>query len=500
MRLGCISDAIGTILLFFGIAFLLPAFLAFAEADRASAGCFFASALSVFITGIILKKVGHGSDFASLKKKEALLIVALSWTLASVFSSIPFILSGIPVEDALFEATSGVSTCGASALVDLSKLPKAILLWRSLTQWIGGLGIIVIFIAVLPQFAVAGRQMFFAESSAPSQEKLAPRTQSSAFRIFMVYLLLTVCSIVMLSIAGMPVFDAVCNTFSMVSAGGLSPSQLSIMGYGSSLIVWICIFFMFISGVNFALQYKLFFHGNLRSLLKNSEFRFYCLIIVSVTLSVMAFMSSGKYGNYSICENFRNALFHTVSIMTSTGFYCTDHNIWDPAAKTMLIMLTFAGASAGSAGGGIKLIRVIYALKFLRRELTVILHPKAVIPIKIDGRVVSESAGQQIISFIFFYFTFFAVISASVAMIEKSVLTGIIGAAITLGNTGIGFGPFGPLGGFNGVSPLSKIILSIAMIIGRLELVPFLVMISPGFWRLSRKNKASGNSGPLKEA
>ncbi len=494
MRIDLTAKAIGLVLTYFSAAFLAPLTMALHAEDLESSLHFIVSCVITFAVGFTMyKATGKDLPFSTLKKKEALFIVAFSWILTSIMASIPYLLRGIPFADSIFEATSGISTCGASVLSDLESYPRSLLLWRSMTQWIGGLGIIVIFIAVLPQFAVAGRQMFFAESASPNRDKLAPRMQFNAINILVVYLILTTAAIISLHIAGMPFFESVCNTFSMVSAGGLSPSSTSISQYQGKPVAWVCIFFMFLSGVNFSLQYKLFFQRNAKSLLRSSEFIAYVVIVAISSFLIVVFITldADRITLPLIGENIKNALFHSISIMTSTGFYTVNHDAWDAKAKIVLMLLMFVGASAGSAGGGIKVIRIIYAFKFLKREFSLILHPKAVIPIKLDGRAVSESTGQQIISFIFFYFMFFAGTAALIAMLEDNIYYGTITSAVTIGNTGLGFDAFGPSGSFAGLTATSKIVLSLAMIIGRLELIPILVMFSPDYWKMAKRRKTA---------
>lgn len=492
MRLDYITSAIGLALMYFSVTFIFPSLTAVYYGDYYAIYPFILSAAFTYAVGAVFHSVwGARRKFDSLKKKEALCIVAFAWILISLSAAIPFLFFGFSFADAVFESSSAITTCGASVITDFSLYPKAVFFWRSFCHWIGGLGIIVLFIAILPQFAVAGRQMFFAESANPNKEKLAPRMQYNALNLLLVYFLLSILSVFFLYVAGMPLFDAVCNSFSMISAGGLSPNQDSIAGYKSNAIVWICIVFMFLGGTNFALQYKVIFHRNFKSLFKSSEFRayFFIILIASLVISIFITLDEGLPSRVIWIDNFRDALFHTVSLMTSTGFYSTNHDEWDAKAKIILMFLVFIGPSAGSAGGGIKVIRIIYVLKFLKREFILMLHPKAVIPIKLDKAPVSPLVGQQILSFVFFYFLIFAVIAMVVSMIEDSVLTGLIASATSIGNTGLGFDSLGPSGNFSHLSAASKFILSFAMIIGRLELIPMLVMFNPDYWRLASSVK-----------
>ena len=490
MRLDYITSVIGIVLMYFGALFLFPIFVAIYYSEYTAILPFLVGGVAANLFGLFLYRLlGTKTELKDIRKKEALCIVACLWILFSLFASIPFLFFGFPLADAIFEATSGISTCGASILTDFSMLPKSGFFWRSFCQWLGGIGIIVIFIAVLPQFAFAGRQFFFSESALQSNDKNTFRVQYYAYNLLAVYLILSISAVIALKCAGMPLFDSVCNMFSMISAGGLSPHPKSISGYHSNAIVWVCIVFMFLAGVNFTIQYKVIFQRNFKILCRNSEYNFYFIFFTfaSILVTILITLDPNSVCKGMWLENFRNSLFHTLSIMTSTGFYCVDHDLWDSKAKMVLISLMFVGASAGSAGGGLKIARIVYVMRFLLREVKLLMHPKAIIPIKLDQKSVAESIGQQIISFVFLYFAVYLIIGFIVTMVENDILKGYLATAITLGNTGLGFAPFGPTGGFAHMSTLSKYILSLTMIIGRLELIPFLIIFNKDYWHISKK-------------
>lgn len=483
MRIKYVLGAIGLVLTYFGPLLIVPVLFAALIRDYASILPFFGSACISFLLGYcIYNYSGRIKDFNDLKKKEALLIVTLAWSLLSAMTAIPYLFYSLSPVDALFEAVSGLSTCGATIISDYSAFPKTFFLWRSMSQWIGGLGVIVMFVAILPQFAVAGRQMFFAESSGVHADKFTPRVKDITARILSIYLSLTFFACLSFYLVGMPFFDSVCTAFSTVSAGGLSPNQVSVMGYKSDWINITVTVFMFLSGINFVLQYKMIFEGKFKPMFKNSEFRSYCAIIFfsSIALAIILYFFNG-YSTWEHC--FSDSLFQTISIVTSTGFASVDFNQWNTQAKAIMFMLMFIGASAGSAGGGIKIIRFIYIVKYLRREIIHILHPKAIIPIKLDNVIVPREVGRQILGFVFFYFLIFMIISLIVSIIENNAVLGITGTAATLGNIGVAFEIIGPMSSFAALTITTKILFMFTMLIGRLELIPIIAMLQMDFWR-----------------
>ncbi len=484
MRPNYIFGALGLVLIYFGSLLIVPVIVAvcFLGDFYAIVPFFLSSGISVFTGYCLYRFSGYHKNLNDLKKKEALFIVTFTWVCISIVTAIPYLFYGLSPINALFEAISGVSTCGATILSDFSKYPKVFFFWRAMSQWIGGIGVIVLFIAVLPQLAVAGRQLFFAESPGPQEDKFTPRVKDTAMGLLYIYILLTVVEVVALHLTGMPLFDSVCNSFATLSAGGFSPNPSSIMGYKNDWATLIIGIFMFLSGVNFALQYKAIFCRNINAVLKNGEFRFYCFVIffVSLLLSVLLYFSNGYP---SAGRSFFEAIFQVTSIITSTGFASVDFNLWNMQAKTLLFMTIFIGASAGSAGGGIKVIRVMYLLQYLRNEVLYILHPKASLPIKLDNIVVPKDVGRQILGFVAFYFLIFILTSAAVSIIENNPTIGITGTAATLGDIGPGYDLIGPMSHFAHLNPVTKIIFMFTMIIGRLELIPILVMFQSDFWR-----------------
>lgn len=488
MRINYITNALGLILFYFGFIILAPIIIALIYKDYFSIIPFVSASIISITTGIILKKIfSPPENYNDLKNREGLFIVALTWTAVSLITTIPYLFYGLSPINALFEAVSGITTTGATILTDFSAYPHAFFFWRSLSQWLGGMGVIVLFIAILPQLAVAGRQMFFAEAPGPTEEKITPRVRSTAKTLWGIYILLTLLEILLLIFSGMDVFDAFCNSFSTIAAGGFSPNPGSIMGYNNKVIETIIIFFMFLAGTNFALQYKVFTTGNLSILPKNSEFKFYLTIVFvsSLTLSLMILALNG----YSVFDSIRHGFFQVISIITSTGFASEDFESWDTRAKIIIFAMMLIGGCAGSAGGGIKVVRILLGIKYMARELTQTLHPRAIMQIKLDKNAVPHDVLKQILGFIFFYFTILILSSILVSIIENNAVVGLGGTAATLGNIGPSFGNLGPMGSYNDLTLITKLIFCLNMIVGRLELIPFLVMLNPDFWRFQSKKK-----------
>ncbi|EKE02624.1 MAG: hypothetical protein ACD_20C00350G0002 [uncultured bacterium] len=485
MRISYIANALGLVMIYFGVVILTPIIIAIIYKDYYSIIPFLAASIISVVLGIIARRItSHVKGFNDLKRTEGLFIVALTWIVLALITAIPYLFYDLSLINAIFEAISGVTTTGATILTDFSLYPRTFFFWRSMSQWLGGMGIIVLFIAILPQFAVAGRQLFFAEAPGPTEDKITPRVRHTAMALWSIYISLTVIEVILLVFAGMPWFDAICNSFSTLAAGGFSPNPGSIMGYNNALIEWIIIVFMFLAGANFALQYKVVVTRKAGILLNNSEFRTYVRIIAVATLALTLFLLANQ--QFAIFDRLRDALFQIISILTTTGFATQDFELWSVQAKVILFIMMLIGGSAGSAGGGIKVVRMLLGAKYMKREIAQTLHPKAVLPIKLDTMIVSADIMRQILAFIFFYFTLLVLSSVVVSLIEGNVLVGVTGTAATLGNIGPGFGIIGPMGHYDNLSIATKIIFSINMLVGRLELIPFVVMLHPDFWGFKR--------------
>jgi trk/ktr system potassium uptake protein len=485
MKPGNILNALGIILVAFGIIMLTPIAVAVMEQEYSSILPFVTGSLTSITLGLLFRKYGGFSrNFDNLKRNEALLIVSLAWIVTAAMGAIPYLFYGLHPLDAYFEAVSGITTTGATILTDFSLYPKDFFFWRSLTQWLGGMGIIVLFVAILPQFAVAGRQMFFAEAPGPTEEKVTPRITHTAKALWLVYALLTLLEIILLVLADMPLFDAVCNGLSTMAAGGFSPNPLSIMGYENAKVAWIITCFMFLAGSNFALQYCVLLKKKPMALFKSEEFRFYSIIILLCSAGL--FVALLVHQTSVPQDALRDSLFQVVSIITTAGFSSADFALWSVASQTILFTVMLVGGCAGSAGGGVKVIRVLFGLKYLKRETTQIIHPQAILPIKIDHKTVPDEIGRQILGFLLFYLVLMTCSALAVTIIEGDASIGLVGTAATIGNIGPGYGEIGPMGSFGGLSVITKIIFIINMIVGRLELIPFLAMLHPDFWHFRK--------------
>lgn len=477
MRINYLANAISLTMIYTGLVILLPTIVAVIYGEYGSIIPFLSAAVISSGLGFIFRKTVPNAatleNLNDIKKAEALFIVAVSWIIFGFISAIPYLFYGLSPINSLFEAVSGITTTGATILTHYN-YPHAFFFWRSLTQWLGGLGIIVLFIAILPQFAVAGRQMFFAEAPGPTEDKFTPRIRNTASALWKIYAGLTLFEIVLLILAGMPGFDAVCNSLSTLSAGGFSPNPESIMGYHSNQITWIIIVFMFLAGASFNLQYKVFVRKNPILLFKNEEFRTYFLMVILMALLITASL-----------QNFTDALFQVISITTSSGFASVDFEKWNYTSKLLLFVVMFMGSCASSAGGGIKIARWLVVFKSMKSEIIRILHTNAVVNIKMDTKTIQPEVARQIVVFVFFYFLIFGISAVIMSIIEQNSAVGLTGAISSLGNIGPGVAvSTGPMGNFDRMHIVSKIIFIINMFVGRLELIPFLVMMQRDFWTL----------------
>lgn len=486
MRLTYLANAISLIMIYIGMVILAPIVIALIYHDYHSVLPFVCASIISAGGGFIIRKlVPKSSELESLndiKKAEALFIVAVAWIIFGIMSAVPYLFYGLSPLDSLFEAVSGITTTGATIITHFN-YPKAFFFWRSLTQWLGGLGIIVLFIAILPQFAVAGRQMFFAEAPGPTEDKFTPRIRNTASALWKVYAGLTIFEIILLTFAGMPVFDALCNSLSTLAAGGFSPNPESIMGYHSNYITWIVLIFMFFAGTSFNLQYKVIMKKNPLLFFKNDEFKVYMSVILLFSLIIAGVLIAEN--NYSIFGGITHALYQVISIATSTGSASVDFVKWGFTAQILLFLVMFMGSCSSSAGGGIKMTRWILVFKSMKSELLRILHPNAVVNIKVDNNTIPTEVIRQTIVYVFFYFLIFGITAVIISLAEQNSTIGLSSSITALGNIGPGFGQVvGPMGSFSSIHSLSKGVMIIGMLVGRLELIPFLVMLQPDFWSI----------------
>lgn len=488
MRLGYLLNSVSLVLIFTGFVAFLPIIVALCYQDFNSAIPFVIAGVMACLSGLTCKlfvnKFFPQQKMTDIRKSEGLAIVLLSWIAFSVVASIPYLFFGFGFIDSFFEGISGVTTTGGTILTHFD-YPKAMFFWRALSQWIGGMGIIILFIAVLPQFAVAGRQMFFAEAPGPTEDKLTPRIKNTASALWVLYIAFTLIQILLLVYFKMPLFDAICNSFSTISSGGFSPNSQSIMGYNSIAINWVVIVFMFFSGCNLALIYRFLSKFNYKMIWKNEEFKTYLGLILLVSLAIfgLLFLNSHQY----TFRTFTDCVFTVLSIMTSTGFVSCDYPMWSISAQVLLFIVIIFGSSAGSTGGGIKIVRALIVFKYLKRELVKLMHPNAVVTIKMNNVTVAPDIISQIIAFVMFYIAIFFISGLCVSIIENDFVVGFAGSMSTLSILGVSFGHvIGSAGDYGTLSPITKIIFMFNMIVGRLELIPVLILLNKDFWTVKK--------------
>jgi len=482
MRLAVVVHVVGVLVRLFGPLLLVPTAVAAFYGEWRDATGFLATAVGSSLLGHVMRYAGGEAALEAaerLRRVEGMTIVAASWMLIAHLAAVPYVLAGVGFIDALFESMSGLTTTGATALADFSKFGRGIFFWRSMTQWVGGMGVIALFVAVLPRLAIGGRELFFAEAPGPTDEKLTPQIRQTALTLWRLYTALTAAQVLALWLAGMSLFDSVCHSMATLAAGGFSPHPLSVAGYANPAVEWIIAFFMFVGGANFALQYRMV-RGNARALVDDEEMRAYTGIVLAATVLLAFFLSAS---GMPVAEAIRHGLFQTVSIITTTGFASVDFNLWSDQAKMVLLGLMFVGGCAGSAAGGPKVVRHVLMARFTLRELQRTLHPRAVLPIKLGGRVVPEHVVREVVVFMLFYILTFALGAAIVIALGANLITGISASATTIGNAGPGFDTIGPMSSFAHLHPISKIVLTLEMWIGRLEVLTVLVLLRWEIWR-----------------
>ncbi|MEW5818956.1 MAG: TrkH family potassium uptake protein [Cyanobacteriota bacterium] len=479
MRVYLILDALGLTSICIGFLLFVPILVAIVYQEWSAIPAFGTAGIIGISIGALARILTP--TFTDIHRTEGMVVVAFTWLIAALLGTIPYLYFDLGLENALFESMSGITATGATILKDFSIYPKSFFFWRSFSQWLGGLGILVLFIAVLPQFAIAGRQLFFAEAPGPTEDQLTPRIRHTAINLWALYIMLTIIEIILLSLCGMPIFDAICNSLSTVSAGGFSPNAESIMGYNNHLIEWIIIIFMFLAGTNFALQFRAIKFKKPQVFLQNSEFLFYSLVIAVSTIMVSLILIISN--NEGFFDSVRTALFNCLSVLTSTGFATYDYAKWPEGAQMVLITLMFIGGSAGSSGAGIKAVRALLLLKNAFKEVIKIIHPQAVIPLKLDKQIVPPDVMKQITTFFFYYMLLLLISTLLISIIESDFLVGFIASAASLGNIGPGLGSLGPMGNYADLNFFSKGICILNMWVGRLEIMTVLVLLCPHLWR-----------------
>lgn len=470
---------LGVMLLFLAAALLIPIPFSL-YFDDGSALPLLLSAVVTFATGLMLFLCCKSDR--ELSVREGFAIVTFGWLFYAVFGALPFLFSGtIPnVIDALFETMSGFTTTGATILQNIEAMPQGLLLWRALTHWLGGMGIIVLSLAILPMLGVGGMQLFKAEVPGPTADRLKPRIQDTAKLLWVVYVILTGAETLLLMLGGMSFFEAICHSFATLATGGFSTRNASVGAYQSAYIDWVVILFMFLAGANFSLHYHAL-RGRMREYWRSEEFRIYLGIVFGSIALLIVFNQGTAYDSW--LENLRHSSFQTVSIMTTTGFGTADYEHWPVLAQYLLISLMFVGGCAGSTGGGIKVARILLLFKHAHVQLFKLIHPRAVRIVKLGETPVDRDVMQSILGFFALFMGVF--VGASFLMAASGMDLVSAGAAViaTLSNIGPGLGSVGPVDNYSHIAPFGKLVLFTCMLLGRLELFTVLVLIFPTFWK-----------------
>ena len=479
MKHNIVLNTLGSILLFLGISMIFPLLYALYYHEKATSA-FIISMIITVTVGILLKKLF--SPLEPIRIKEGFAIACLGWIVAAAFGALPFMFAGTFTNfiDAYFESMSGFTTTGATVIAAIEGNPYSILFWRDFIQWLGGMGIIVLVVAILPPLGVGGMQLFKSEVPGPEPDRLKPKIKDTAKLLWRVYIVISALEVGCLYLSGMSLFDALTNMFGTMATGGFNPRNLSIAAYGNPFIEIIITFFMLIAGANFSLHYKVL-HGDIKSLFKDKEFIFYCGIIL---FSIFAISTELRLYVYkSVFTALRYATFQVVSIITTTGFVTADFDTWPAFSKTILLVLMFIGGCAGSTGGAIKNIRIMLLLKQAAREFKKLIHPQAITPIRLGNKTISEEVMRNITSFFFLYIFIFVICSFIMSALGLDMVSASASVAATLGNVGPGLGIVGPTKTYALIPPLGKIVLTICMLLGRLEIYTVLVLIVPEFWK-----------------
>ena len=439
------------------------------------------SALSL-TSGLVLYFSLKSSQIKEISRREGILIVTLCWISVCLFGSLPYhFLEHIPCfTDCIFESVSGFTTTGASILSDIESLPKSVLIWRDMTQWLGGMGIILLALAVLPFVGSGGMQLYRAEFPGPVEEKLQPKIRDTAKNLWKIYVFLTVVGIVLLCLGGMNFWEAMCNIFGTISTGGFNPRNASIGSYNSPYVDMVITVLMLAGGINFSLHYWLL-RGNPKRVLQDPEFKYYITLLLSIALiSSLSIYFAGIYSNFF--QALRFGTFQIVSLGTSTGFATADYELWTPLSHALLVFCMIGIGCAGSTSGGVKSIRSILALKCTLREFKKLIHPKGVFMVKLKGKNVSSNVLNSVWGFIILFLALVLLATVLLTALEGDISTSFSAVIASIGCVGPGFGEVGPTDNYLDLNWMSKWILMLCMLLGRLEIYSVLVLFLPSFW------------------
>ena len=485
MRIGIVLRVLALVSLIVTLFMFFPLLLAVYDGTGDRPALIASFAVGLLISALLFRSGSREGVYEELGIREAVAVVGFSWVIASAVGALPYRLSGVTASyaDAFFETMSGFTTTGATILTDVEALPRGLLLWRSLTHWIGGMGIIVLSLAVLPFLGVGGMELYKAEVPGPTPEKLTPRVQQTALYLWGVYVLLTVLETVLLAAGGMGLFDALNHSFSTVATGGFSTKNASVGHFDSAYIEWVVTFFMFVSGINFSLHF-LALTGRWRAALRDEELRSYAVLAAAASILIALFLL-GR-GFFERAEPaLRAAAFHTASLMSSTGFVTANYDLWPEFARFLLLLLMVVGACAGSTGGGCKVVRFLLLGRQIQAEVRSLLHPRAIVNTRVNAQVVSIRSLSSVTAFFMLYIFILALATLAVTAFggpKLDFVTSLSGVVACLSNVGPGLGALGPAENFSWLPEGVKWIFSFCMLAGRLELFAVLLLFVPETW------------------
>ncbi len=481
MRWRYIWNVVGVLILCFGLTMLVPIIAALYYQDASRVPLLKALTVTTAM-GVCLHLLFRKSQVAHIRQREGMAIVAIGWTAVGFFGSLPFYfdLSGWSFINALFESISGFTTTGASVLTDIEALPKGLLLWRSFIQWLGGMGIIVLSIAILPFLGVGGMQLYKAEVPSPVPDKLKPRIRDTAVILWKVYVIFTAVEVLLLMVGGMAFFDALCHALTTLPTGGFSTHNSSIAHYDSVYFDGVILVFMVLAGINFALHYQLM-RGRPLAFWKDAECRFFLATVLVLSVVITCDIWGTVYESFG--QALRYGTFQVASIITTTGYATADYEQWPAMSQWILFISMFLGASAGSTGGGMKCLRIMLCFKYCYNELFSMIHPRAVTAIKIGGVAVPNDVMRSVLGFLALYVGLFSLSTVLLAGVGVDFVTAFSAIASSLGNIGPGFGAVGPAENYASIPYAGKWILIGCMLLGRLEIYTLLILLVPAFWK-----------------
>jgi trk system potassium uptake protein TrkH len=481
MRWRYILHINGVLTFFFGLTMILPLLVGLYYQDQS--GIPFLKSMGITVVcGLGLYFIFKGEKAEVISQREGMAIVAVGWTAVGLFGALPFYFGDgfHGFVDAAFESVSGFTTTGASILTNIETVSKGLLFWRSFIQWLGGMGIIVLSVAILPFLGVGGMQLYKAEVPSPVPDKLKPRIRDTALMLWKVYALISLLETILLLFGGMSLYDALCHTFTTMPTGGFSTKNASIAHFNSVYFDCVFIFFMLMAGINFSLHYQLL-RGKPLVFWQDSECRFFLGTVLLLTVVV----SLDVYGSVyeTIGAALRYGAFQVVSIISTTGYATADYEKWPAMSQLILLLCMFFGASAGSTGGGMKCLRIMLCFKYCYRELFSLIHPHAVTQIKIGGKTVPDDVMRSVVGFLALYLGLFALSAVILAGLGVDFRTSFAAIAASIGNIGPGFGLVGPAGNYAQIPFLGKWLLIWCMLLGRLEIFTVVILVVPEFWR-----------------